>query len=334
MPDKGSEKPATAPFCCSLAAMPYLRRPMPKARIIKSTGSWYTARLDDGRFVEARTRGKMRQAGSRSTNPVAVGDLVQLEGDESGWAIGAVEPRHNYIVRRSVNLSKESHIIAANLDQAILVATMREPTTFPVFIDRFCVAAEAFHIPVVLVFNKIDLLDDEERALLKGFLQLYTDLGYSTFACSADSGEGVAAFRQMMQGRVSLLSGHSGVGKSSLINAVAPGLGLRIGAVSSAHGTGQHTTTFAEMHELDADTFIVDTPGIRGFGLVDIARDELAGYFPEMRHLLPHCKFYNCLHINEPGCAVKAALDTGEVAETRYRSYLNMYENDKEDTYR
>lgn len=307
---------------------------MSRARVIKSTGSWYTVEREDGVLLECRTRGKMRQSGSRSTNPVAVGDWVQLTGQDGEWAIQSVEERQNYIVRKSVNLSRESHIIAANLDQAVLVATMREPTTFPVFIDRFCVAAEAYHIPVVIAFNKIDLLTDEEMPLLDSFLEVYRRLGYQTLGCSVETGEGLDAFAKMLHGKVSLLSGHSGVGKSSLINAVAPEFGIRVGEVSSAHGTGQHTTTFAEMHKIGAATYIVDTPGIRGFGLVNIERDEMAGYFPEMRALLPECKFYNCLHMNEPGCAVKRAVEEGEVAETRYRSYVNMYENDKDENYR
>lgn len=307
---------------------------MSRARVIKSTGSWYTVEREDGTLLDCRTRGKMRQSGSRSTNPVAVGDWVRLEGEDGEWLIQSVEKRHNYIVRKSVNLSRESHIIAANLDQAVLVATMREPTTYPAFIDRFCVAAEAYHIPVVVVFNKIDLLSEDELPLLEDFLQVYRRLGYHTLRCSVETGEGMDAFGKMLYGKVSLLSGHSGVGKSSLINSVAPGVGIRVGAVSSAHGTGQHTTTFAEMHKIATETYIVDTPGIRGFGLVNIERDELAGYFPEMRALLPECKFYNCMHMNEPGCAVKRAVERGEVAETRYRSYLSMYENDKDENYR
>lgn len=307
---------------------------MHRVRIIKSTGSWYIAEMGDGTRVECRARGKLRQAGKRSTNPVAVGDWVTIEGAEGEWAITDIETRHNYIVRKSVNLSKDSHIIAANLDQAVLVATMRDPMTFPVFIDRFCVAAEAFHIPVVVVFNKIDLLDDEERTLLDDFISVYANIGYTTALCSVATGEGVKALGDILDGKVSLLSGHSGVGKSSLINAIAPDVDIRIGEVSSAHGTGQHTTTFAEMHRLDEHTYIVDTPGIRGFGLVHLEREELAGYFPEMRALLPQCKYYNCLHHNEPGCAVKLAVENGGVAETRYKSYLNMILNDKEEHYR
>ncbi len=307
---------------------------MTKGRVIKSTGSITTVETESGDLLECRVRGKLRQAGMRSTNPVAVGDRVKVEGGEGGHVISAVEPRTNYIVRKSVNLSKESHIIASNLDRAVLIATMREPMTFPVFIDRFCVAAEAYHIPVAVVFNKVDLLDKEERELLENFMSVYADLGYETLACSAVTGEGKERFRTMLEGKVSLLSGHSGAGKSSLINALDPGLDIRVGQVSDAHRTGKHTTTYAEMHKLSEGTFIVDTPGIRGFGLIDFEREELAGYFPEMRALLSECKFYNCRHLTEPGCAVKEGVKSGKVAETRYKSYLNMYEENEGENYR
>lgn len=307
---------------------------MTRARVIKSTGSITTVETEAGDRLECRVRGKLRQAGMRSTNPVAVGDLVKVEGGEGEYVISAVEPRRNYIVRKSVNLSKESHIIASNLDRAVLIATMREPMTFPVFIDRFCVAAEAYHIPVAVVFNKVDLLDEEERELLEDFMSVYAELGYETLACSAVTGEGKEHFRAMLQGKVSLLSGHSGAGKSSLINALDPELDIRVGQVSDVHRTGKHTTTYAEMHKLSEGTFIVDTPGIRGFGLIDFEREELAGYFPEMRALLSDCKFYNCRHLTEPGCAVKEGVKTGKVAETRYKSYLNMYEENEGENYR
>ncbi len=307
---------------------------MKRGRVIKSTGSWYKVRLEDGSLVDARVRGKFRNSQVRSTNPVAVGDWVMLSGEDADSVITEIEDRENYIVRKSVNLSRQSHIIASNLSQAVLVATFRNPTTFPAFIDRFCVAAEAFHIPVSLVFNKIDLLDKDELSILKSFQGVYEDLGYKTIACSAVSGAGMDDLRALLKGNDSLLSGHSGVGKSSLINMLDANLDLRVGAISEAHFTGQHTTTFAEMHPLHFGGNIVDTPGIRGFGMVEVEPAELAGYFPEMRELLPDCKYYNCLHINEPGCAVKSGLKNGTVAETRYNSYLNMYENRDDDTYR
>lgn len=307
---------------------------MQKGTVIKSTGSWYTVETDTGELIQCRFRGKFRNTKIRSTNPVAVGDKVIVDGVDGEFVIQEISERRNYIVRKSVNLSKTSHIIASNLDQAILVVTLKNPVTFPAFIDRFCVAAEAFHIPVVLVFNKMDILDKDEREVCESFMDVYRDINYTTVACSATTGEGLTEFKQILMGKVSLLSGHSGVGKSSLINEIDPLLNIRIGEISSAHHTGQHTTTFAEMHKLNDGGYIVDTPGIRGFGLVDHERDELAGYFPEMRDLLPECKYYNCLHINEPGCAVKQGIETGKVAETRYKSYLNMFENDEKELYR
>ena len=307
---------------------------MERGRVIKSTGSWYLVEAADGRLIECRVRGKFRQRQIKSTNPVAVGDWVMFSGLEGEHLIHEVEERKNYIVRRSVNLSKQSHIIASNLDQAILVATIKNPMTFPEFIDRFCVAAEAYHIPVGVVFNKADLLDDEDREMLESFRSVYTDLGYVTAVCSAETGEGLDDLKAILKDKVSLLSGHSGVGKSTLINVLDPNMNIKTGAISQAHFTGQHTTTFAEMHKITFGGYIVDTPGIRGFGLVDLEKEELAGYFPEMRELLPGCKYYNCVHINEPGCAVKEGVETGKVAETRYNSYLNMYSGKEEDQYR
>ena len=225
--------------------------------------------------------------------------------------ISEIEERKNYIVRKSVNLSKQSHIIAANIDLAVLVATFKNPMTFPTFIDRFCVAAEMYHIPVAIIFNKVDLLTDDERAILDSFRSVYSDLNYETVVCSAETGEGLEEVKKLLKDRVSLLSGHSGVGKSTLINVLDPTLTIKTGKISDAHFTGQHTTTFAEMHPLTFGGYIIDTPGIRGFGLVDIEKEELSGYFPEMRALLPECKYYNCLHINEPKCAVKAGIETG-----------------------
>ncbi len=307
---------------------------MINGRVIRSTGSWYSVETESGELLECRMPGKFRKHKIRSTNPVAVGDLVELKQVDDDYFIDKIQERKNYIVRKSVNLSKESHIIAANLDQAILVATIKSPMTFPTFIDRFCVAAEAFHIPVVIAFNKVDLLEKEEREILESFAQVYRDIDYKVVVTSADTGEGLDAFEKIITGKISLLSGHSGVGKSTLINQIDQSLDLRVGDISEAHETGQHTTTFAEMFKLEAGGYIVDTPGIRGFGIVDIDQDELAGYFPEMRKLLPECKFHNCLHVNEPGCAVKKALETGEVAESRYKSYLNMYQEEFNNNYR
>lgn len=306
---------------------------MIRGRVIKSTGSWYEVKTTEGEQIQCRVRGKFRHKGIRSTNPVAVGDWVAVKGEAGEYIIFDIEERKNYIVRRSVNLSKTSHIIASNLDQAVLIATIKDPITFPAFIDRFCVAAEAFHIPLAIVFNKVDILSDEEIYLLESFASVYEELGYPVIFTSAESKMGLEDLKNLLKDKVSLLSGHSGVGKSSLINQIDNNLTLRTGEISSSHQTGQHTTTFAEMFELEFGGYVVDTPGIRGFGIVDIEREELAGYFPEMRAHLPDCKFYNCLHINEPGCAVKKAIETGEIAETRYNSYLGMYYN-KEEQYR
>jgi ribosome biogenesis GTPase len=307
---------------------------MIRGRVIKSTGSFYSVDTESGETVQARARGKFRNKKIRTTNPIAVGDWVKMELKEDDYIITEIQERHNYIVRKSVNLSKQSHIIASNIDQAVLVATLVNPRTLPAFIDRFCVAAEAYHIPVVIVFNKVDLLKEDEIDVLEDFAGVYADLGYRILFTSATEKLGLDEFRQLLQNKVSLLSGHSGVGKSTLINAVDENLDLRIGEISDYHQTGQHTTTYAEMLKLNFGGYIIDTPGIRGFGLVHIEKEELAGYFPEMRKLLPDCKFYNCLHIKEPGCAVKEAVENGIVAQTRYNSYLNMYSDDEEETYR
>lgn len=308
---------------------------MNRGRVIKSTGNRYIVETESGEMLNCGIRGRIRTRGIRSTNPVAVGDWVKVEGDRNDPVIVDIEPRKNYIVRRSVKLSKESHIIAANLDLAILVATMLHPTTLPVFIDRFCVAAEAYHIPVAVVFNKIDILTEDEREMLDDFLEVYRRIGYETLTCSATSGEGLDALADLVRGKVSLFSGHSGVGKSTLLNKLDPNMDIRVGEISEMHLTGKHTTTFAEMHHLALGGYVVDTPGIRGFGLVHFEPEELAGYFPEMRALLPECRFHNCRHIQEPGCAVKAAVETGDVAETRYNSYLNMMEEtETEESYR
>lgn len=307
---------------------------MIKGRVIKSTGSWYTVETTDGRLIDCRVRGKLRTKGIRSTNPVAVGDSVDVRGDENNFVITDIRERKNYIVRRSVNLSKESHIIAANIDLAVIVVTLKNPITFPAFIDRFCVAAEAYHIPVAVIVNKADTLDEEERELAEDFLAVYRRIGYETLITSAEAGEGLEELKTLLKNKTVLLSGHSGVGKSRLINSIDPSLNVRVGDISEYHQMGKHTTTFAEMHPLSFGGYIVDTPGIRGFGLVHFEKEELAGYFPEMRRLLPECKFYNCIHLNEPKCAVKAALETGEVARTRYESYLNMLQESEDETYR
>jgi ribosome biogenesis GTPase len=307
-----------------------------EALVLKSTGSWYRIQFADGTQADARLRGSLRLSGSRATNPVAVGDQVVAEPESEGrWAISEVKERRNHLVRKSVNLSHKSQVIAANIDQAVLVATVAEPKTLFGFMDRFLATAEAYRIPALIAFNKVDELNEATEAELAYREAAYGQAGYPTLRVSAETGEGLDALREALQGKVSLFSGHSGVGKSSLANRLQPGLQLRTGAISSAHGQGQHTTTFAEMHPLDFGGFLIDTPGIRGFGLVDMEREELSHYFREIFALSSQCRFGNCLHSDEPGCAVRTAYEANALAPTRYESYLSMLVGeDENDPYR
>ncbi len=303
--------------------------------VTKSTGSWYAV-LDaaTGQTVRCRIRGVFRLRGSRTTNPVVVGDRVRAEvGDDEGDnVIVEIRPRTNYIIRRASNLSRESHIIAANIDTAYLVVTLDRPATSTEFIDRFLVTAEAYRIPVVILLNKVDLLADEGwPEAIDAFEQVYRSAGYEVLEVSARSGQGVDVLRERMRGRTSLFSGHSGVGKSTLVNAIQPGLGLKTGAISDYHHKGKHTTTFSEIFPLTGGGLLIDTPGIKGFGLVDIAPEELARYFPDLFRRASECQYYNCTHTHEPNCAVMAAVACGEVAESRYVSYLKMLEDDDKD---
>ncbi len=303
-----------------------------KGRVTKSTGSWYSVDLEDGSSIEARIKGKFRTQGIKSTNPVSVGDWVTIdreEGLETG-VISAIHDRHNYIVRKSVNLSKRTHVLAANIDQALLVVTLNYPKTYTAFIDRFLVTAEAYDIPAVLVFNKIDLLDDDEVQELAHLMALYEDIGYSVLGTVATKGRGIDELRAILEGRVTLVSGNSGVGKSTLINQVDPALDLKTTEISGAFELGQHTTTFAEMFPLAGGGYIIDTPGIKGFGVVDMDKYEITDYFPEMFAIKHECKFNNCLHQEEPKCAIKAAVESGEIAYSRYRSYLSLVNGDEE----
>lgn len=270
----------------------------------------------------------------RTTNPVAVGDRVVFDTEGDTAVITDIEPRTNYIVRKSVNLSRAAHILAANLDQALLVVTLKQPETMPAFIDRYLVTAEAYHIPAVLVFNKIDLYADAERDSFREFADIYRDIGYRCIETSVVTEQGLSELKDCLKDQVSLLSGHSGVGKSTLINAVDSKLQLKTTSISEAHQTGQHTTTFAEMHPLTFGGYVIDTPGIKGFGLVDFERNEIAERFPEMRALLHQCKFNNCVHVDEPHCAVKDAVEEGEIAWSRYESYLKLYFNEDDESYR
>ncbi len=305
-----------------------------KGTVIKSTGRWCQVLSDEGVTYNCSIKGKFRVQGLRSTNPVAVGDIVHftLEKDDEG-VINKIEDRRNYLIRKSVNLSKQIHIIASNIDICWLVVTLDAPPTSTGFIDRFLISAQAFNVPVNLVFNKCDLfeINPELRTTYDMYVEGYRKAGYKSFEVSALSGKGLEEIKQEMTGKVNTFAGHSGVGKSTLANAIQPGLELRTMEVSDFHQKGQHTTTFAEMHPLDFGGFLIDTPGIKGFGLVDIDKDELATYFPEMFELLSECKFHNCRHLSEPGCAVKAAVENGDIADFRYKNYKNMVDQMSED---
>ena len=302
--------------------------------VVKNTGSWYTVRTDDGQLIESKVKGNFRLKGIRSTNPVAVGDRVEIVTNPEGTAmITQIEDRRNYIVRRSQNLSKQSHIIAANVDQALLLVTVNRPQTSTTFIDRFLASAEAYRVPVVLIFNKTDLLSDEERHYQQMLVTLYETVGYECRQLSAATGDGVEALRPLLCGRVTLLSGNSGVGKSTLINRLVPGLNLRTAEISDAHNTGQHTTTFSEMIPIEGG-WLIDTPGIKGFGTFDIEPEELTSYFREIFHFAKDCRFSNCTHTHEPGCAVLRALEDHYIAQSRYQSYLSMLDDKDGSKYR
>jgi ribosome biogenesis GTPase len=305
-----------------------------KGLVVKNTGSWYTVRLDDGRLLDCKVKGNFRLRGIRSTNPVAVGDRVMVVPNQEGTAfITEIEDRRNYIIRKSINLSKQSHIIAANVDQALLVVTVTSPQTSTTFIDRFLASAEAYRVPVVLVFNKTDLLDVDAQHYQQMLITLYETVGYECRPISAETGDGVEDLRPLLEGKITLLSGNSGVGKSTLINRLVPGANLRTAEISDAHQTGQHTTTFSEMIPINGG-WLIDTPGIKGFGTFDMEPEELTGYFREIFRFSKDCRFSNCTHTHEPGCAVLQALENHYIAQSRYQSYLSMLDDKEESKYR
>ncbi len=322
-----------------------------KGLVIKNTGSWYTVLTDDGPTVDCKIKGNFRLRGIRSTNPVAVGDRVEITtpsgNSQEGAFITEIEDRRNYIIRKSINLSKQSHILAANVDQALLLVTVSKPETSTTFIDRFLASAEAYRVPVILIFNKSDVLNEDEQHYQQMMIQLYETVGYECHAISAEYGQGIEELRPLLEGKITLLSGNSGVGKSTLINKLVPDANLRTADISDAHNTGMHTTTFSEMIPLPPqDTslntpsstltsgFLIDTPGIKGFGTFDIEREELTSYFKEIFEFSKQCRFSDCTHTHEPGCAVLKAVEDHYIAESRYQSYLSMLDDKDENKYR
>ena len=310
---------------------------MEEALVLKSTGLWYTLELANGEVAQARIRGKLRLDGLSTTNPIAAGDKVYIRDEkdsEGNYLIDNVVARHNYIVRKSTNLSKQMQIMAANIDHAYLVVTLKSPVTQLAFIDRFLVAAESFRIPTTLLFNKIDLYSEKEAGLFEVLKSIYTEIGYAVEPISTFNSDSISFLKEEIKGKNVMISGNSGVGKSSLVAALDPNLNLRIGEISQSHEQGKHTTTFAEMHKLASGGYIIDTPGIRAFGLINLEKDHIAHYFREMRSRLGECKFHNCLHLNEPHCAVKLALEEDKIAPSRYHSYVQLMEDDASSPYR
>jgi len=300
--------------------------------VIKTTGSWHTVKTNSGQFISCTIKGKFRVKGIRLTNPVAVGDVVEFkmeEGQEKG-VIVKIHPRKNYIIRKSINLAREAHILAANVDQALLMVSLREPSTFSMFIDRFLVSAEAYKIPVILIFNKTDIYLPEDFEILSEWKKIYEAAGYPCYDMSVLKSVGIETIRQILRDRISVISGNSGVGKSSMINALIPGVVLKTAEISSSHLLGKHTTTYPEMLSLETGGYIIDTPGIRGFGMLDIGKEELYHFFPEIFKMSDACKYHNCTHSHEPDCAVAVAVEQGKISFMRYNNYLAMLTDDDE----
>jgi len=303
--------------------------------VIKNTGSWYQVRTADNRNIECKIKGNFRLKDIKSTNPIAVGDRVSIIlNDDGTGVITDINDRKNYIIRRSSNLSKQSHILAANLDLCFLIVTVNKPVTTTVFMDRFLASAEAYRIPVSLLFNKIDIYDEDDTEYTDALVNLYTNIGYSCYKISAQDNIGLDGLREVLKNKITLFSGHSGVGKSTLINKLIPDADLKTGRISDYHGKGMHTTTFSEMLELPDGGFIIDTPGIKGFGTVDMTPEEIGHYFPEIFRFSHNCKYNNCKHINEPGCAVREAVSNHYISESRYKSYINILEDQTDGKYR
>lgn len=304
--------------------------------VIKNTGSWYVVKTDNGTEINCKIKGNFRLKGIRTTNPIAVGDMVTILPNADGTAfITAIDTRKNYIIRRSSNLSKEAHIIAANVDQALLIVTLAHPVTSTTFVDRFLATAEAYRIPAVIVVNKIDLLSDEEdKEYLEAWCYLYKSIGYKVLEVSAETGEGIDKLNALLDEKITLLSGNSGVGKSTIINRIMPDLNLRTAEISTTHDTGMHTTTFSEMFPLPHGGYLIDTPGVKGFGTIDFDRNEVAHFFPEIFKTAQDCRFGDCTHTHEPGCAVLNALEESRIAQSRYNSYLSILEDSADDKYR
>lgn len=306
-----------------------------KGLVVKNTGSWYIVKMDDGTVENCKIKGNFRLKGIRTTNPVAVGDRVDVAVKDGASYIVSIDARRNYIIRKASNLSKESQILAANIDQALLIVTLKEPVTNTTFIDRFLATAEAYNVPVVIVINKIDLLvDEDEVEYLEAVKNLYEVIGYKVITMNALAGKGLSELKETLQGKTTLLSGNSGVGKSSIINLVLPGVNLKTGSVSESHHTGMHTTTFSEMFELPEGGCVIDTPGVKGFGTIDFEKSEVAHYFKEIFAISADCRYNDCTHTHEPGCAVLEAVENHYISQSRYQSYLSILEDDADDKYR